>query len=242
MKHLLSYALICSYFLACEVHSTASPDPHLSRAISVILDPSDQRAYWPSADKVLYRYHCKETPNAECLFRLRTISDRRLSPITTYRLADAESMEKQNTGDDPQFRENTIDAFYRMVRKSLNTFYTRLDSLQPIKYSECFRTITDELAFLAKNKSNYRELIIPSDLMEKSDLFNCYTSPLTNTQEIADRFEKTNLLPQNLKGITVTFLFNPRNRKEDEAFSEMIDVYKLLLQSKGADINVKANL
>ncbi|MEK7585796.1 MAG: hypothetical protein AAB477_00985 [Patescibacteria group bacterium] len=242
MKNIFFYVIACCFLTTCDVKPRANNQQHSTIAVSVILDVTDPRSYWPGPDQLLQLFHFKQTPEAEGLFRLRTISDKRLTPIISYRLADAQSMEKENRDDDPQFRNKNVVAFYNTVRKSMNDFYSQADTTQSLSNSECYRAITDELTFLSETKSDQRTLIIASDLMEKSDLQDCYTANLSNSKAIATLFEKANLLPQNLSEITVIFLFNPRDRNEDKKFSLMVEAYKILLLSKGAEIKVQANL
>jgi hypothetical protein len=78
--------------------------------------------------------------------------------------------------------------------------------------------------------------------MEKSDLLDCYTANLSNVKPIAKQLDQANLLPQNLAGITVIFLFNPKDRSEDQKFSFIAEAYKVLLQAKGVEIKIQANL
>ena len=151
-------------------------------------------------------------------------------------------MEKENSEDDPQFRNRNVAAFYTTVRRAMNDFYSQTDTNQSLSNSECYRAIAGELTFLAESKADERILIIASDLMEKSDLMDCYTANLTNSKQIASTLDQANLLPQNLTGITIILFFNPRDRKEDQTFSLMAEAYKILLQSKGAEIKVQANL
>jgi len=235
--------LLISFFLtACGMTPKPSPEQHTSILLSGLLDVTDKRRYWPSSDQILQYFHCKRTPNAECIFRLRAITDKRLNPVITYRLADAASMEKDNQGRDEQFRERNILAFYTAVRNGTNDFYNDTDTSQSLSNSECFAAISNELSYLASCNSDEKILLVASDLMEKSDIGDFYQTPLTNARQIANQLARTNLLPENLTGVTVIFLFSPRDRKEDQAFSVISEAYKLLLQTKGAEIKIQANL
>ncbi len=242
MKKILLYLFTVVFMTACDVKVKVNSEQRSSVAVSAILDITDPRNYWPGADQLLQFYHFKQTPDAEGLFRLRTISDKRLTPVISYHLADAKSMEKDNSEDDPQFRNKNVVAFYSTVRRAMNDFYSHTDTTQSLSNSECFRAIADELSFLAESNADERTLIIASDLMEKSDLLDCYTANLINPKAIAAQFDRANLLPQSLAGITIIFLFNPRDRIEDQRFSLIVEAYKQLFQTKGAEIKVQANL
>lgn len=242
MKKLLFYLTVSSLLQACDIKTAKINKQQPATAVSVVLDITDPRAYWPTADQLLQMYQAKVEPNAEWLFRLKTISDKRLTPIITYHLADAESMEKENSESDPQFRNKNIAAFYSTVGKSLKDFYSRTDTTQSLSNSECYRAIVDELRFLAENKSDRRILIVASDLREKSDLMDSYTASLINPKAQAEKLNRVYPVPENLVGVTVVFLFNPKDRTEDQTFSLLVEIYKSLLQSTGAEIKVQANL
>jgi hypothetical protein len=242
MKKIILSVLITSFMTGCDMNLKASNDQQLSTTVSVILDVTDPRTYWPAPDQFLEMYHFKQRPDAEGVFRLRTISDKRLTPLVSFRLADAASMEKDNKDEDNQYRNRNVLAFYTTVRKAMNDFYSRTDTAQSLSNSECFRTIADELTFLSGSKSDQCILITASDLMDKSDLIDCYTANLANPKEIAMKFDQANLLPKTLTGITVIFLFSPKDRQEDQTFSLIVEAYRQLLQPKGVEIKVQANL
>jgi hypothetical protein len=142
----------------------------------LLIDITDRKVSWPDASQVLRLYHCEETPNAECIFRLKRVSDKQLTPVVAYHLGDAKGMEKQNTNDDPQFRDRSILEFYNAVEHAMKEFYTDNDTTQSLRNSECFRAIASELTLLADSKSDNRILIVASDIMEKSNLFDSYAS------------------------------------------------------------------
>lgn len=242
MKKIIVTILLTSDLFSCNEHDQTSNDLQPSTSISAILDVTDPRTFWPEADQLLEMYHFKQTPEAEGIFRLRTISDKRLTPLVSFRLADGASMEKNNKDQDRQFRNKNVMAFYSTVRKAMDDFYNKTDTTQSLDNSECYRAISDELTYLSEAKSNRRILIVASDLLEKSDLLDCYTGTIANPKEIAAQLNRANLLPVNLSGITVIFLFAPKDRNEDLTFSLIVEAYKQLLQPKGVEIKVQANL
>lgn len=242
MKTLILSITWFALTISCESPYKRQKSNQASVAVSVILDVTDtQRAYWPKGNDVLRLYHYAQNPNSEGLFRLRAISDKRLAPVISYRLADTESMGKDND-DDPQFRNKSIIAFYSTVRAAMNNFYSQTDTSKSLSNSECFRVISDELVYLSKIKSDQRILIVASDLMEKSDLMDCYSAGLSSSKTTAKIFDKFDLLPKDLTGVTVIFLFNPTDRNADKKFAFMSEVYSILLKSKNAKIKVQANL
>lgn len=242
MKKVFIYLFISFFLASCGMMPKPAPEQYTSTIVSGLLDVTDKRSYWPSPDQMLQYFHCKQTPNTECIFRLRAITDKKLNPIVTYRLADASDMEKDNHTEDRQFRKRNILAFYSAVRRGMNDFYTIVDTTQSLENSECFAAIAGELSYLASCNSDEKILLVASDLMEKSDIANFYTTDLTTPKQIAEQLDRTNLLPKNLSGVTVIFLFNPRDRNEDQKFNVFSEAYQLLLQAKGAGVKIQATL
>lgn len=227
---------------ACGMIDRPSKSQAGATAVSVVLDVSDPRLYWPMSDDVLQQFRFDQRPEAACRLRLRTITDRRHTPIVTLRLADGATMQKDNRNFDPRYRNRNIKAYYAAVKSSIDDFYARIDTGGVLKNSECYYTICDELTFLSKDSSDERTLIAGTDLREKSDLYDCYRNPNFDAKELAEHFNKSYPLPQNLEGITVIFLFNPRSRAEDIQYSNMLEVYRFLLEPRRATIEIRANL
>jgi hypothetical protein len=241
MKTLFFIVIVASFVASCNTKSNNGTPTQLQISRSVIIDITDPELR-PTADQVLQTYHCKNNPDAGFSFRLKAISDKRLNPIITYQLATAGSMEKENSDDDPQYRNKNIEAFYITVRKAVATFYRAADTVKSLHNSECFRNIADELHYLAEKNMGTRNLIVASDLMENSDLLNSYTADITNAKQVASQLNKESLLPDTLAGVTVIFLFNPKDRKQDLSFNRMAEAYKLLIQQRGGEVKVQANL
>lgn len=219
-----------------------APGPASITITSAMPDVTDGRHTWPHADQLLGYFPWKTSPEAEFVFRVRPITDKRLTPILTKRLATAETMEPENKLDDPQFRSKNILAFFAEVRTTMTEFYSTVDTTRSLSASEIFRNIASELTALSEMKKTHATTIVASDLRERSDLLDTYRKTIPTASQIAATLNKDSLLPENLSGITVIFLFNPRDRIEDAAFSHMVDAYKLLLQPRGAQIKVQANL
>lgn len=162
--------------------------------------------------------------------------------MLSYHLADAVATDGKNDQHDPQNRNRNILTFYNTVRSAITRFYNTADTSQSLQNSECYRAICNELTFLANDTGTRRTLIIISDLMDKGEAINCYSENLTNPEKIAERLDVLHPMPKHLKGITVLFVFDPRNRTEDKEFGSMTEAYKLLLQRNEAKVIVQANL
>jgi hypothetical protein len=82
--------------------------------------------------------------------------------------------------------------------------------------------------------------------MENENGLSLYSKNILQTIEqnpelIKGVFEKEEPLP-NLSGITVYFIFQPKDTVQDYQFKVMSQMYKSILEEKGAIVNIKANL
>ena len=212
--------------------------------ITVIRDVTDPHLLSPDANSILGLFDLSENKDQGVNFRYREISDKILAPSVDLQLPDELVTAKQNRRNEPFYRDKVILNFYDTIRKTLGARNTNDSSF--LGHSECFTTICDELKRLAKSKSSNRVLIVFSNLFENSTLLSVYKKKVNqldamNPEVIAKQFDKTHLLPENLNGIKVFFVFEPATRAEDAEYLKMAGVYKQLLESKGATVNIEAN-
>lgn len=243
MKSIFIYITVNSLFISC-MQGIKSNDNNQPSSVTIrsLLDITDPNLFRPDPDHILQLFNCEENPTAEFTFYLKAISDKRLNSRMMYHLADAHTTNRKNEQHDPQNRNRNISAFYNTVRNSINYYYSHIDTSNIIQNSECYRAISGELILLAEDTSKQKVLVVFSDLRERSDILDSYLEDISQPIKIAKHFDSVNPIPPNLKGVSVIFVFNPHDRKEDKAFSNMAEAYKILLQSKGAEVSVQANL
>jgi hypothetical protein len=232
---------LASMINACHSRTDVSEIPSRSIVVTMVIDLTEQM-YRPTAQKILHLFDFKGNADAEATFRLRYITDKRINPGIDYHLRTTADMAKDNKAQDPQFRNKNIKAFYTAVENAFQNAPGFQDSLAPLQNSECFWSISKELQELSKNKNATRYLLIASDLRELSVIHDSYSFASYSSKQIAEIFERTNLLPASLVGITVVFLFQPKDRKQDQAFGILVEAYRMLLEPKGCTVKVQANL
>jgi hypothetical protein len=109
-----------------------------------------------------------------------------------------------------------------------------------------YTPIARELELLSKSKSQRRILIVYSDLMENTESLSFYRKQdfeklKTKPEQVQKYFEA--LAPINtLTGIEIYFIYQPTDTKSDERFRIISGFYKKFLESKGAEVNISANL
>lgn len=212
--------------------------------ISVVRDVTDLHVLRPEANSILNLYNLSEHKRQGGVFRYREISDRVLVPAVDIAIPDESTTGKKAKRNQEFYRERIILDFYDSVRKTLaiperNTDSTLLD------HSECFKTIAEELTRLSKSNSKNKILLVFSNLFENSDILSVYRIDnghlYIQEETVIQKLEKTNLLPKNLTGIKVFFVFQPTSRTEDRNYLAMVSIYKQLLESRGAKVEVQAN-
>jgi hypothetical protein len=228
--------------VGCNFSKQVEHSKPLSTSVTVAVDPSDTRVYYPTPDEVLRQFNFRERPEAACKLRLRLIGDRRHTPSKTLWLADAGTTEAGNTNFDPRHRERNLEAFINRVRSEMASFYNAIDTSNALQFSEIHQTITDELWRLSKDSSDRKLLLAITDCREKSDLFDSYRTKNFNIKDVAAKLTNAYPLPDNLRGITVIFLFSPRDREEDGAYDQCLELFRYMLDSRGATVEVKTNL
>jgi hypothetical protein len=82
--------------------------------------------------------------------------------------------------------------------------------------------------------------------MENTDKMSFYNKSVLNSikkepDKIKQYFESQIKL-NKLNGIKIYIIYQPRNTEEDNAFSIVSGFYKQLFESKGADVEITANL
>lgn len=214
-------------------------------SITTVRDITDYHALQPDADAVLSLFNLSEHKEAAVSYRYTEITDKLLVPTVDLYLPDAATGERKNRTNEPMYRERTILQFMDTVRKSLTVRTANKDSVTTLNNSECFKTISRELSLLVQKYSEHKILWVFSNLKENSSILSVFNGgikqQLTHHPEAIEKlFEQTDLIPQNLKGITVVFAYLPTSREDDQEFNAMVQVYKQLLEKHEAKVLIQA--
>ena len=234
--------LVCFVLLSCKENKESKH----SVQVGVIVDITDPHSLLPIADPILKLYQFDISKNTEASFEICSLTDKHLNPDIEYHLPEGSITEKNNTGDDPQYREKLVLSFYDKIKQAISSFDSASNVDTSLGHSECFATIAENLRGLNRKKAETNLLIVFSDLQENSEIFNCY--PKAN-QELLQRrpnkvmeiFNNTHLLPDSLKGIKIFFVYEPHNREEDQRFNAIAEIFRVLLESRGAEVRIQAN-
>ncbi|MBS1511059.1 MAG: hypothetical protein JST86_09470 [Bacteroidetes bacterium] len=239
---LLSMAVIVT---ACSRHTAPAPLSSYM-AIAVINDRTDPHLLQPEPESILQLYNLQDNKAAANWYRYQAITDLTLSPTVELGLPDEEAGEKQNTQDLPMCRERQIIQFYDSIRGQLRSVTAQVSDTITMAHSECFKTIAASLQWLKSKPAEKHVLLTYSDLQENSSICRAYTENFKRLlakkpEAVIKQFDKTQLLPDSLQGISVFFCYQPKDRQADATYNNMVQVYKTMLERRGATVHIQAN-
>lgn len=240
MKKVMGLLITLSMMNSCQSDLKEIEKSYMD--LAVIRDKTDPHLLKPDANSVLRLFNLSDNNSAGVNFRYHEIKDRTLVPVVILNLPSGTSRGKS---DEPFSRERLIINFYDTIRKTLTDVNSNNDS-SFLDHSECFSTIAGELTILSQSNSQYKILLVFSNLFENSEILSVYNNDtkkmlMKTPNKIKEQFEKSKLLPEKLSNVRIVFLFNPATREEDMEYMKMIEVYRMLLEPRGAKVTVQAN-
>ncbi len=150
------------------------------------------------------------------------------------------SFEKSLTPKDYNTDETIEDRFIRKKKflKDVETGYIKISSkATPKNHSIIYRVIATELNKLSDSKAKHRILLVNSDLMENSKELNFYKPKdynlLMNSPCSVEGKLINELQLNDLKGITVYFLFQPKDFYQNDTYKSILDIYIKIITKAG---------
>lgn len=243
----MKYILVLLFpYIVCGCVDSDKREHTISNQInvSVLVDVTDPKLLdlWPTARTVLPLFQCQKFPENSCWFSLSVISQLKINPRYEFQLPPAVEMEALNTKDDIQWRKKQILKFYDTVSRIFDRTYAMYDTTASMQYSECWSTIAKNLERLSQQPGDQKLLVVYSDLAEKGSAGNAYTEFTgKNTSEIRTRLELDYSIKGDCKGIQLIIIYQPKDRKDDARFNNMLEVYEDMLREKGVLVRHQAS-
>jgi hypothetical protein len=112
--------------------------------------------------------------------------------------------------------------------------------------SSIYIPVARELNKLSQGSSQKKILLLYSDLMENTDELSLYDNNKLNLLKInpdsIQKYFEAQIPLQRLDGIKIYLIFQPSNTEEDRQYKIVSGFYKELFESKGATVEITANI
>lgn len=233
MKTLLALILLISAGFVLLVRSHQPPP--VTEAV-VLRDITDSLQAQPQADEIVSLYGLEQDKWSGAIFRFVDLTDVSFNRVSEIKLTSANRW----LSNEPE-REKEILHFKAGIAEILSA-----KNQIGRTHSSIFLPITRELNFLSQSKADRKILVVYSDLMENSPDISFY-NPKTfrllqsNPDSLKIFFEKMQSLSAYNR-IEVHFIFQPKDSAQDTEFKVVSEFYEQLLEEKGAQISISANL
>lgn len=219
---------------ACSGINTKSKSTDLSE----IVDITDTLIAKPKPEEAISLFNLNNDKWDGADFKLQYITN------VSYNPSFEAQLEPENKWLGNQFkRAEKVKKFYSEINKiNLNTDTETIGK----DNSAVYFPIAMELNRLSKSNATTRILLIYSDLMENTNTITFYDSDTfekirTKPDSIQQYFE-SQLKLANLNGIRIYLIYQPINTMQDEAYKVVSAFYSKLFESKGASVEIRANL
>jgi hypothetical protein len=242
MKSLMFLSFITLILSNCTKNKV--PQSDMSTSIYTVADITDRHLLQPEAIPILSLYNFNEYPDQSGVFAETYFSDKLLNPIYKCLIAEGKITEINNSNNDRHYREHLIRTFYDSVTITIGHIKNICDTSTELN-TECFSTISRQLAFLIKEKSEKKILLVYSNLFENTETFSCYRKECLKLLEsypdsVASLLNHTHPLPSSLKGIRVYFIYKPISRQDDALYAHINAIYIKLLEQRQAQVFTQA--
>lgn len=230
MKTAITILLLSAAIAAVMAYTAPKAETH---EISVLGDITDSMLAEPKAEEILPLYGTNQWNGR--ILRYRNISDVDYSKTRQVSL-ESEQMWFSNS----ILREKKIENFNQEAEKIL----AGAKDSPGRSHTSAYIPIAAELNLLAKSQAQTRILLVFSDLMENGTGISFYGKQeiiKNNADSLMKYFEDVMPL-EPLDGITVYLIYEPLDNQDSERFRTVSEFYRSILQAKGAEVIIGANL
>lgn len=211
---------------------------HNSTVVSVLKDVTDSIRVKPEADKIIHYLGLSDDKWGGAYFKLSTISDVSLTS------PNKASINYENPWLSNELeRMDKIEKFEAQISEIIEKSDSDLiGKSQSLIYSK----IAKELIELKPSPLQSRVLIVYSDLVENQKSISFYKDSdfdrlISEPESVKAQLEKLAPLPK-LYGIKVIFVYQPVDTNDDERYTAISNIYKEILEEKGATVEIVANI
>ena len=229
--------LLITLITVFVVKSNSNNQPLITE-VTVMRDITDSLVSQPKTSDFISLFNLENSKWDGASFRFVDITD------VTYNHTYEKKIQPENEWMGNEFdRGKKVKEFYSEITQFLNNAKTDMKGKDN---SSIYIPIAIELNRLSQSTSQKRILLIYSDLIENTDEFSLYKKSnldllKTNPKAVKEYFEKLTPL-SNLEGIRIFLVFQPTDINEDAEYKLISGLYKNILESKGATVEISANI
>jgi hypothetical protein len=161
-------------------------------------------------------------------------------------------LNKEYSASLPSANLDNFNKFKRQnkVKKFLSNISTAIQELQKVKFgrpqSSIFVPVAKTINKLSKTKANKQILVLQSDLFENTFILSKYDKSQMNKienkpQSLEEVLDKETPIHSRLDNMTIYIINQPKS-DTDKDFYIISKIYKNWLESKGAKVEIMANL
>lgn len=226
MKQIIILCITLTLLHACE----EVPTP-INNTLSVIVDRTEETQEVTSS--YLLKFLEPQNIYDGIEISLLNISDTKYNDRQSFEIGQGKTGMLSNEDQ----RRKRIRLLKKQFDKQLKASNQKTYDYQR---SDIFRVFAKELNRLSKLDGN-RSLVLISDLKEHSPVFSVYGKGkqqlFNHLDDVKKVFESSINIEDNLQGITIYIMYQP-NVSDAELFSQLITLYKSIVESRGATVIV----
>lgn len=207
--------------------------------ISVLKDITSEHLAQPKSNEVINLINLTNNNKWNgVVFRFSNVTDVSYLPVQKIKI-EAENEWLSNELE----RSKSIEEFNTGVKNILTN--SEKDSIGR-NHTSVYTPIQMELERLYASKADKRILVVYSDLMENNLEESLYSKGKIRLSQIGGEslkliFENAEPLP-DLNGVHIYLIYQPVDAEMDREYKIISEFYRKLLESKGAKVNIGANL
>lgn len=209
-------------------------DSQEKMSLTALADRTDPHILSPKAEDIKTLIDLEHTPNMAVDIAFQNLGNVDYSPVTRV------SIPAYSILDNGLQRTSNI-----------KRFYAKIDSLvlrENIKdydfhNSSILHPLIDHLNKLNHSGANKKQLLLYSDLMEFSDVFNSYDSRgklLNDPISVGKELRETLEVP-DLQGVRLFLMYYPKTNEHNRLFRAWCEVYRELFKESGLTIEIGGN-
>ena len=248
MKATLLKILLAVFYLSCVLAvagwvicaNACNARQHNTSEIAIMLDVTEPLLAWPKADELQQLYKLENDNMNGVRLHVSELNDVSYNRQTPFVLEQGGSALTTNRFD----RKHEVEAFLEGIALYFDSITH--DTLIGRPKSSLYIPLAMQLNSLSESNAEHRVLVVYSDLLENSSQLNLYDpetlSQLKNKPDtIAARLKRMTAL-NDLTGIHIYIVFQPRDTASDDTFRSVSGFFKTYFEQHGADVTVTANL